>query len=113
MTTTGSPPDKPDNLFWQMSCLSGEVFFVALTALGLMATQSSVPRWALLVPFAQVSYNLKNSLIWCVLYPYFSPVGEPIELMKTDAVLICGLAAVDLHHYFTAPTMPSPKDKSS
>lgn len=86
---------------------------MALTALGLMATQSSVPRWALLVPFAQVSYNLKNSLIWCVLYPYFSPVGEPIELMKTDAVLICGLAAVDLHHYFTAPTMPSPKDKSS
>jgi hypothetical protein len=113
MTTTGSPPEKPDNLFWQMSCLSGEVFFVAATALGFMATQSSVPRWSLLVPFAQVFYNLRNSLIWCVLHQRFSPVGEPIKLMYLDGVFILGVTAVYLHHYFTAPTIESPKDKSS
>jgi hypothetical protein len=103
MLTTGVVPENPDNLFWQMSCLSGEVFFVATTAIALIATQTSVPRWALLVPLAQVSYNLKNSLIWCVLYPTFSPVGQPIELMKTDAVSIALLTAVYLHHFFTAP----------
>ncbi|CAB9531828.1 expressed unknown protein [Seminavis robusta] len=107
MSTTGTVPDQPDNLFWQMTCLSGEVFFVAATALALIATQPAVPRWSLLVPIAQVSYNLKNSLIWCVLYPQFSPVGQPIELMKTDAVCIALLTIVYLHHFFTAPTSAS------
>uniref|UniRef100_A0A7S2UI64 Uncharacterized protein n=1 Tax=Attheya septentrionalis TaxID=420275 RepID=A0A7S2UI64_9STRA len=107
MTDTGTVPEKPDNLFWQMTCLSGEVFFVAATALGLMATQSAVPRWSLLVPMAQVAYNLKNSLIWCLFYKTFSPVGKPIELMKTDAVTILGLTAVYLHHFFTAPGVKS------
>jgi hypothetical protein len=107
MLTTGAVPENPDNLFWQMSCLSGEVFCVATAAFSLMATQSSVPRWALLVPLAQVFYNLKNSVIWCVLYEQFSPVGEPIELMKTDAVCIALLTLVYLHHFFTAPTVMS------
>jgi hypothetical protein len=105
MTTTGAPPQSPDNLFWQMTCLSGEVFFVAATALGFIASQSQVPRWSLLIPIAQVAYNLKNSLVWTVLYPYFSPVGKPIELMKTDAVMIALLAVVYLYHFFTAPTL--------
>lgn len=104
MTMTGMPPAQPDNLFWQMTCLSGEVFFVALVALFGMAFSKKVPRWSLLVPMAQVSYNLKNSLIWCVLYPVFSPVGQPIQLMMVDAVLILGLTAVYVHHYFTAPS---------
>jgi hypothetical protein len=106
MVTTGAVPAQPDNLFWQMSCLSGEVFFVATAAFCLMATQAAVPRWALLVPLAQVFYNLKNSVIWCVLYEQFSPVGAPIELMKTDALCIALLTLVYLHHFFTAPTIP-------
>ena len=111
MTMTGAPPAEPDNLFWQMTCLSGEVFFVALVALFGMAFSKTVPRWSLLVPLAQVSYNLKNSLIWCVLYPIFSPVGEPIQLMMVDAVSILGLTTVYLHHYFTAPVGEKKKKK--
>jgi hypothetical protein len=103
MTMTGSPPAQPDNLFWQMTCLSGELFFVAVVVMGAMAHQKKVPRWTLLAPLAQVSYNLKNSLIWCVLYPIFSPVGEPLQLMMVDAVSIAGFTAVYLYHYFTAP----------
>ena len=26
---------------------------------------------------AQVTYNLKNSLVWLVLFPYFSPTRTP------------------------------------
>jgi len=104
MATTGTVPKTPDNLYWQMTCLSGELFFVAALAMGLMAGQSAVPRWSLLVPLAQTSYNLKNSLIWCLLYPIFSPVGKPIVLMRADFCLIAPLASIYLYHYFTAPT---------
>lgn len=104
MATTGTVPENPDNLFWQMTCLSGELFFVAVVAMGLMAGQPTLPRWSLLVPLAQTSYNLKNSLIWCLLYPIFSPVGKPIELMRADFCLIAPLAATYVYHYFTAPT---------
>jgi len=104
MATTGTVPDNPDNLYWQMTCLSGELFFVAVCAMGLMAGQSTLPRWSLLVPLAQTSYNLKNSLIWCVLYNTFSPVGKPIELMRADFCLIAPLTAIYLYHYFKAPT---------
>lgn len=102
MNTTGSIPASPDNLFWQMTCLSGELFFVSMCAYGLMASQDYVPRWTWLIPFAQTSYNLKNSLIWTVLYPTFSPVGKPIELMKLDAVLIVGLFLTYVYTFFTA-----------
>lgn len=102
MNTTGVVPESADNLYWQMTCLSGELFFVSSVAMGFMAMQTAVPRWSLLIPIAQVSYNLKNSLIWCGLYSTFSPVGQPIELMKTDAVCIALFTAVYLHHFFTA-----------
>mmetsp|Transcript_10304 Transcript_10304/g.15596 ORF Transcript_10304/g.15596 Transcript_10304/m.15596 type:complete len:197 (+) Transcript_10304:157-747(+) len=102
MNTTGSIPASPDNLFWQMTCLSGELFFVTMCAYGLMASQDAVPRWTWLIPFAQTSYNLKNSLIWTLLYSIFSPVGKPIELMKLDAVLIAGLFVTYVYTFFTA-----------
>jgi hypothetical protein len=50
----GNVPPEPDNLFWQMSNLCGELFFVAAVAYLLMARLSSVPRWTLLVPLSQV-----------------------------------------------------------
>ena len=51
----GNVPPDPDNLFWQMSNLCGELFFVAVVAYLLMARLSSVPRWTLLVPLSQVA----------------------------------------------------------
>jgi len=109
MAATGAPPPKPDNLFWQMTCLSGEVFFVATTALACMACQTQVPRWSLLVPLAQTAYNLKNTLIWCFLYSTFSPVGKPIALMYADGVMIAMLTAIYLHHFFTARAVKKEK----
>ena len=73
----GAIPAAPDNLFWMMTHLAGELFFVATVAYLVMASLHTVPRWALLVPLAQVAYNLKNSLVWLVLYPYFSPTRTP------------------------------------
>ena len=51
----GNVPPEPDNLFWQMSNLCGELFFVTAVAYLLMARLSSVPRWTLLVPLSQVA----------------------------------------------------------
>mmetsp|Transcript_22847 Transcript_22847/g.32650 ORF Transcript_22847/g.32650 Transcript_22847/m.32650 type:complete len:184 (-) Transcript_22847:42-593(-) len=102
MNTTGSIPASPDNLFWQMTCLSGELFFVTMCAYALMASQYAVPRWTWLIPIAQTSYNLRNSLIWTLFYPIFSPVSKPIELMKMDAILIVGLFVFYVYTFFTA-----------
>ena len=74
--------------------LSGELFFVAVVAYLLMSTLSTVPRWTLLVPLAQVSYNLKNSLIWLVLYGHFSPVGKPNLFMLADFLFIFPSACI-------------------
>ena len=52
----GNIPPEPDNLFWQMTNLCGELFFVAAVAYFLMARLSSVPRWMLLVPLSQVRH---------------------------------------------------------
>ena len=49
----GAIPAVPDNLFWQMTHLSGELFFVTTVAYLMMASLRTVPRWALLVPLAQ------------------------------------------------------------
>ena len=116
LNSFGHIPEKPDNLFWLMSNLCGELFFVAVVAYVMMASLSAVPRWTLLVPLAQVgaahatlcphiassihgchrsrspivqvAYNLKNSLVWIVLYKFFSPTGTPILLMIADFMII-------------------------
>ena len=54
LNSFGHIPEKPDNLFWLMSNLCGELFFVAVVAYVMMASLSAVPRWTLLVPLAQV-----------------------------------------------------------
>ena len=82
----GAIPAAPDNLFWVMTHLAGELFFVATVAYLVMASLHTVPRWALLVPLAQVAYNLKNSLVWLVLFPYFSPTRTPNLFMLAGEI---------------------------
>ena len=111
-----------------MTNLTGELFFVATVAYLAMASLSSVPRWTLLVPLAQVcgrrqpraaltrrrtsmhkardrlvdlsspvpqvSYNLKNSLVWLILYEYFSPTRTPNLFMAADFLFIFPCALV-------------------
>ena len=59
----GNVPPEPDNLFWQMTNLCSELFFVAAVAYLLMARLSSVPRWTLLVPLSQVPYARLQSVL--------------------------------------------------
>uniref|UniRef100_A0A7S2CUA3 Uncharacterized protein n=1 Tax=Haptolina brevifila TaxID=156173 RepID=A0A7S2CUA3_9EUKA len=95
----GSVPSDPDNLFWQMTNLCGELFFVAAMAYLLMARLSSVPRWALLVPLSQVAYNLKNHLVWLVLFRYFSPTGTPNLFMLADFLFIFPVSLIYVSAY--------------
>ena len=59
----GNVPPEPDNLFWQMTNLCGELFFVAAIAYLLMARLASVPRWTLLVPLSQVLHARLQSVL--------------------------------------------------
>uniref|UniRef100_A0A6U2FMF1 EXPERA domain-containing protein n=1 Tax=Hemiselmis andersenii TaxID=464988 RepID=A0A6U2FMF1_HEMAN len=88
LNSFGHIPEKPDNLFWQMTNLCGELFFVATVAYLVMATLNELPRWTLLIPLAQVTYNLKNSLVWLVLYKFFSPTKTPNFMMGADFCII-------------------------
>ena len=98
----GEIPKQPNNLFWAMSCWGGELFFVGTSIFTLMATLTNVPRWALLLPISQVSYNLKNDLVFVVLGKYFSPIGESIKFFILDTIIIVTLTAIYLHFFFTA-----------
>mmetsp|Transcript_44284 Transcript_44284/g.139054 ORF Transcript_44284/g.139054 Transcript_44284/m.139054 type:complete len:90 (+) Transcript_44284:918-1187(+) len=81
-----------------MIYLSGELFFVSAVCFFAMAAQATVPRWTLLVPLAQVSYNLKNTLLWLVLNERFLPTGMPLApVMQADAVFIYAT------HFFSGP----------
>lgn len=95
----GSVPPAPDNLFWQMTNLCGELFFVATVAYLVMASLHTVPRWTLLVPLAQVAYNLKNSLVWLVLFKFFSPTGTANLFMLADFLFIFPCATVYVAAY--------------
>jgi hypothetical protein len=95
----GSVPPAPNNLFWQMTNLSGELFFVATVAYLTMASLHAVPRWTLLVPLAQVVYNLKNSLLWLVLFKYFSPTGTANLFMLADFLFIFPVALIYVAAY--------------
>ena len=45
----GKVPARPDNLYWMMTCLSAELFFVGSVIFFLLASQTDVPRWALIL----------------------------------------------------------------
>lgn len=98
----GKIPERPDNLFWMMTCLSGELFFVGAVILLLMASQTVVPRWALILPIAQCAYNIKNDLLWVGFGNVFSPIGKRMSIMMLDWIVIGACMAVYIYHFFTA-----------
>ena len=93
---------QPDNLYWMMTCLSAELFFVAAAMFLLLATQADVPRWVLILPIAQCAYNMKNDLLWVGFGSVFSPVGKGISIMVIDWLLIGVCFITYIHHFFTA-----------
>ncbi|MCP4778489.1 MAG: hypothetical protein GY880_30095 [Planctomycetaceae bacterium] len=93
---------QPDNLYWMMTCLSAELFFVAAAMFLLLATQTDVPRWVLILPIAQCAYNMKNDLLWVGFGSVFSPIGKGISIMVIDWLLIGVCFITYIHHFFTA-----------
>jgi len=98
----GRVPPRPDNLYWMMSCLSGELFFVGAVALLLLASQDSAPRWTLIIPIAQCAYNMKNDLLWVGFGNTFSPIGKRMTIMVLDWILIGVCFVVYINHFCTA-----------
>lgn len=68
----------------------------------LMVGRARVPRWTLIVAWAQCGYNMKNDLMWVPLGKLMSPVGKPIYAFIGDFLLIGSLFVVYIHHFFTA-----------
>ena len=101
----GTVPDRVDNLYWMMTCLSGELFFVSATAFLLLAAQVSAPRWTLLIPIAQCAYNMKNNLIWVGLGNTLSPVNKRMKVMIVDCIMIGIWMIIYVSNYFTAPVV--------
>lgn len=97
----GKVPERPDNLYWMMSCLSAELFFVGATLFLLMASQSEVPRWVLILPMAQCAYNMKNDLIWVGFGKSLSPIRKRMTFMWLDWLVIGVCFAIYVHHFFT------------
>ncbi len=93
---------KPDNLYWMMTCLSAELFFVCAVIFLLLASQTEVPRWTLILPIAQCAYNMKNDLLWVGFGHKFSPIGKPMSIMLLDWLLIGACFIIYIHHFFTA-----------
>jgi hypothetical protein len=98
----GKIPKKPDNLYWMMTNLSGELFFLGAVMLLLMASQESVPRWVLILPIAQCAYNMKNDLLWVGLGKKLSPIGKPMTFMLLDWLIIGTFFIIYITHFFTA-----------
>jgi hypothetical protein len=87
------------NGFHMLQCLAAENFFVTSAALGFILMQSSVPRWTLMTPFAQLAWNLKNHLSW-----FFIPIAPEgrMPFALADISLIWPITAVYLHFFFNA-----------
>lgn len=97
----GKIPSRPDNLYWMMTCLSAELFFVGATICFLLASQTSVPRWTLILPLAQCAYNMKNDLLWVGFGSTFSPIRKPMTIMWLDWLVIGACFVIYLLHFFT------------
>jgi len=98
----GKIPPRPDNGYWMMTCLCGELFFVAAVIFLLMATQSNVPRWTFLGPIAQCAYNMKNDLIWVGFGNTLSPIKQRVTIMIIDWLYIGACFIVYIITFFTA-----------
>ncbi len=97
----GKIPKKPDNLYWMMTHLSGELFFLGAVMLLLMASQESVPRWVLILPIAQCAYNMKNDLLWVGFGKQLSPIRKPMSFMLLDWLIIGTFFTIYIVHFFT------------
>ena len=97
----GAIPERVDNLYWMMTSLSAELFFVTAVFLFLIASQSYVPRWALILPIAQCGYNLKNNLIWTVFGSNLSPINKRIDYAWIDFAYIAICFIIYVIHFFT------------
>ena len=97
----GKIPARPDNLFWMMSCLAGELFFVAAVILFLLSSQSKVQRWTLILPMSQCIYNMKNSLFWVFLGNKLSPIGKGVHIMILDFLFVGACFIIYIIHFFT------------
>jgi len=98
----GKVPEKPDNLYWMMTNLSAELFFLGAVMLLLMASQTSVPRWVLILPIAQCAYNMKNDLLWVGFGKSLSPIRKSMSVMALDWLVIGICFIVYITHFFTA-----------
>lgn len=98
----GKIPKRPDNLYWMMTNLSGELFFLGAVMLLLMASQTEVPRWVLILPIAQCAYNMKNDLIWVGFGKSLSPIRKPMSFMALDWLVIGICFIIYIIHFFTA-----------
>ena len=98
----GKVPKKPDNLYWMMTNLSAELFFLGAVMLLLMASQTTVPRWTLILPIAQCAYNMKNDLLWVGLGKSLSPIRKPMSVMALDWLVIGICFIVYIIHFFNA-----------
>lgn len=98
----GRIPKQPDNLYWMMTHLCGELFFLGAVMLLLMASQDAVPRWVLILPLAQCAYNMKNDLLWVGFGKQLSPVRKPMLFMALDWLIIGVCFMIYIVHFFTA-----------
>lgn len=98
----GKVPKRPDNLYWMMTNLSAELFFVGAVMLLLIASQTSVPRWVLILPIAQCAYNMRNDLLWVGLGKSLSPIHKTMLVMALDWLIIGACFIVYIIHFFTA-----------
>jgi hypothetical protein len=74
----------------------------AATLLLLLAWQTEVPRWILILPMAQCAYNMKNDLLWVGFGKTFSPIRKRMTIMALDWALIGVCFAVYIEHFFSA-----------
>lgn len=95
----GSAPTEPSNVVYMMTCLAAENFFVTSTSLGMMLTQKSVPRWAMMTPIAQLAWNLKNHISWFFLSGTFAPEG-PLYFALMDMLVIWPITCVYGYNFF-------------
>lgn len=95
------PAPEPSNVHFMLSCLAAENFFVTSTALAMILTQDTVPRWAMFTPLAQIAWNLKNHVAWLFLGSHYAPEG-PLLFALADIVLIWPITAIYAHHFITA-----------
>mmetsp|Transcript_36838 Transcript_36838/g.89255 ORF Transcript_36838/g.89255 Transcript_36838/m.89255 type:complete len:208 (-) Transcript_36838:1047-1670(-) len=91
----GPSPPSPNNIMHMITCLAAENFFVTSTALGMILLQedSKVPRWALMTPFAQLAWNLKNHVSWFFMAKTFAPEGPLLFALADMSIIwpICGI----------------------